>query len=404
MRLHLRGVFLLTSVSSVLSLFSSQEARSGSRQLEDSFVMLHPAQGSPTEPAEAPLSSPSAKYQALSRVWALASDETAVDHPMCRDCAEVLQREIEAQAAEAEDAVAAYRALLDDLRTETRQMEAGDAAQMPAGQDVRRLQAAIAAEEAALAADMAALHVAEADLTALAADADAMRQAEVAHDAALAAHELAAAKHTDEVASLRMRTAVASVHLDLLRRTHVFNDAFHIWHDGAFGTISGFRLGRTASVPVDWPEINAAFGQACLLLHTLAHVARFTFSGFTLLPLGSTSRVRDNMRGGTYDLFGPVGGLNLLSAQRFDKAQAGLLACLREFGAFATARDLAGGAAQPFELPYDIEGDRVGGRSVRFSLNSDDKWTAALKLMLTDLKMVLAWTSAAFLTAEGGRA
>ena len=111
--------------------------------------MLHPAQGSPTEPAEAPLSSPSAaKYQALSRVWALASDETAVDHPMCRDCAEVLQREIEAQAAEAEDAVAAYRALLDDLRTETRQMEAGDAAQMPAGQDVRRLQAAIAAEEA----------------------------------------------------------------------------------------------------------------------------------------------------------------------------------------------------------------------------------------------------------------
>ena len=28
--------------------------------------------------------------------------------------------------------------------------------------------------------------------------------------------------------------------LDLLRRTNVYNDAFHIWHDGSFGTINGF--------------------------------------------------------------------------------------------------------------------------------------------------------------------
>lgn len=61
-----------------------------------------------------------------------------------------------------------------------------------------------------------------------------------------------------------------SAHLDRLRRTNVYNDAFHIWHDGPFATISGFRLGRTSAVPVDWDEINAAWGQAVLLLHTLA--------------------------------------------------------------------------------------------------------------------------------------
>ena len=41
---------------------------------------------------------------------------------------------------------------------------------------------------------------------------------------------------------------------------------------GAFGTISGFRMGRTSAHPVDWDELNAAWGQAVLLLHTLAQV------------------------------------------------------------------------------------------------------------------------------------
>eukprot|EP00967_Tisochrysis_lutea_P042920 scaffold51711_cov22-Tisochrysis_lutea.AAC.1 len=41
-------------------------------------------------------------------------------------------------------------------------------------------------------------------------------------------------------------------------------------HDGPFGTISGFRLGRTPEAPVEWDEINAAWGQAVLLLHTMA--------------------------------------------------------------------------------------------------------------------------------------
>lgn len=52
----------------------------------------------------------------------------------------------------------------------------------------------------------------------------------------------------------------------------MFNDVFHIWHEGPFGTISGFRLGRTPTEAVEWGEINAAWGQAVLLLHTLAQV------------------------------------------------------------------------------------------------------------------------------------
>jgi hypothetical protein len=43
-------------------------------------------------------------------------------------------------------------------------------------------------------------------------------------------------------------------------------------HDGPFGTISGFRLGRTNEMPVEWDEINAAWGQAVLLLYTMSQV------------------------------------------------------------------------------------------------------------------------------------
>lgn len=41
-------------------------------------------------------------------------------------------------------------------------------------------------------------------------------------------------------------------------------------HSGQFGTINNFRLGRLPSVPVEWNEINAAWGQTVLLLHALA--------------------------------------------------------------------------------------------------------------------------------------
>ena len=57
-----------------------------------------------------------------------------------------------------------------------------------------------------------------------------------------------------------------------LQATNVYNSIFNISHDGPFGTISGFRLGRTSGCAVDWEEINAAWGQAVLLLHTMAQV------------------------------------------------------------------------------------------------------------------------------------
>lgn len=51
----------------------------------------------------------------------------------------------------------------------------------------------------------------------------------------------------------------------------VFSLPFSSRHSGQFGTINNFRLGRLPSVPVEWNEINAAWGQTVLLLHALAN-------------------------------------------------------------------------------------------------------------------------------------
>lgn len=65
--------------------------------------------------------------------------------------------------------------------------------------------------------------------------------------------------------------------------------------------------------------------------------------------------------------------------------------CLQEFAEFAAQRDSASGYRQIFELPYAIDGDKVGGRSIKLMFNKDERWTKALKYMLTDLKWCLEW-------------
>lgn len=51
----------------------------------------------------------------------------------------------------------------------------------------------------------------------------------------------------------------AAAQLELLKRTNVLTDAFPIWHDGEFGTINNFRLGRLPNVPVSSRSVTAVF-------------------------------------------------------------------------------------------------------------------------------------------------
>jgi len=110
---------------------------------------------------------------------------------------------------------------------------------------------------------------------------------------------LTAEQQAGQLASLRAAYAADFATLEKLERTNVYNDAFCIGHDGVFGTINGLRLGRVPGVPVsqmkihsdfalscvqvDWPEINAAWGQTLLLLYTIARKLDYTFEQWVFI-------------------------------------------------------------------------------------------------------------------------
>jgi beclin 1 len=95
----------------------------------------------------------------------------------------------------------------------------------------------------------------------------------------------------DQHSSLKIRKEQKSKVLRRLNSCSACNDAFHIWHRGAFATINGFRLGRLPTEQVGWTEINAALGQSAMLLCTIAEKASFTFATHRIMPMGSFSKI-----------------------------------------------------------------------------------------------------------------
>ncbi|PKI76675.1 hypothetical protein CRG98_002984 [Punica granatum] len=174
----------------------------------------------------------------------------------------------------------------------------------------------------------------------------------------------------------------------LLKRTNVLTDAFPIWHDGDFGTINNFRLGRLPKIPVEWDEINAAWGQACLLLHTMCQYFQPKYR-IKILPMGSYPRIMD-LSNNTYELFGPV---NLFWSTRYDKAMTLYLTCLKDFADFSYLKDQENSIPPEkcFKLPYKIENDKVKSYSITVSFNKQENWTKALKYTLWNLKWALYW-------------
>lgn len=80
--------------------------------------------------------------------------------------------------------------------------------------------------------------------------------------------------HSTQPVKCFLQMENSAAHLKRLQQTNVYHDVFRIWHEGPFGTIGGFRLGRTNEAPVEWDEINAAWGQTVLLLKTMAQVRK----------------------------------------------------------------------------------------------------------------------------------
>ncbi|OQS01908.1 hypothetical protein THRCLA_05661 [Thraustotheca clavata] len=168
-----------------------------------------------------------------------------------------------------------------------------------------------------------------------------------------------------------------------IRRINVASDAFYIWHKGSIGTINGFALGRLNHC--DWNEINAAWGEATLLLQHIADALGVVFIGYRLVPMGNFSKVirlqRPEME---YHLHGS--DQDAFPESFFNLGMAAWLTCMSQLEEWVYRHD------PTFRSPYKISGTEIGESSILF-LRDDEAWTRATKNALTNLKWLLAWSS-----------
>lgn len=203
-------------------------------------------------------------------------------------------------------------------------------------------------------------------------------------------HQLDTDESREEHAQIASATRYKTAVLERLSRTNVLNDMFHIAQDGAFVTINNFRMGHFPEQPVEWDEIDAAWGQACLLLDALIKKYQLPITKYVLKPKGSFSAIevggdvlqlhssRDRSATSDHSMYS-----HSEQQRRFDRAMVSFLECLE-------IASVALGASKP-SLPFEIKDCKVAGFSIRLQLNQDYRWTKALKYMLIDLKLLIGF-------------
>ncbi|XP_073007353.1 beclin-1-like protein [Typha latifolia] len=389
------------------SAFPQPEASQSAKAMEESYVVLPPAaasmyKGESTSEgvglqSPARSASPSSQLHAnnagfhssvtvLKRAFEIATSQTQVEQPLCLECMRVLSDKLDREVEDVNRDIKAYEACLQRAELESYNV-LSEADFMKEKEKIeeeeRKLQAAIGEAEK----QYSEVNV---EMKELEKKSKLFKELEERYWHEFNNFQFQLTSHQEERDAILAKIEVSQAHLELLKRTNVLNDAFFIWHDGEFGTINNFRLGRLPKIPVDWDEINAAWGQACLLLHTMAQYFRPKFPyRIKILPMGSYPRIMDS-NNNTYELFGPV---NLFWSTRYDKAMTLFLTCLKEFAEFASLRDQEHNIPldKCFKLPYKIENDKVESYTITQSFNKQENWTKALKYTLCNLKWVLYW-------------
>ena len=380
----------------------------------------------------------SQQIESANRLFEILSSHSDIDHPICSECTELLLSSLQSRLTVSTKERDAYISFLKTLNNDTlttaevskaqASLAATKAAQSKAFEELLGLEK----EKAGLDDDIADL---EAESLALDDEEQAFWRSRNAFAFTLSAFQ-------NDRDALNAAYDHDAQQLERLQRTNVYNDTFSIGHDGFFGTINGLRLGRLPPPQnVDWSEINAAWGTAALLLATVADKLGFTFRGYMIKPMASTSTIekleypspqqsttsnahsasspssqQQQPKVTSLDLFSsgdlPLG--RMLLHRRLDAGMVAFLECLRQVGEFV---EMGGGGPPPstrpsdpsspvsggsreltsqgagLNLPYTIKKDKIGDASIKLSVSDDEAWTRACKFALTCCKYLLAHAS-----------
>ncbi len=356
------------------------------------------------------------QVEVKNRLFEIISSRSDIDHPICVECTELLVEGLEKRLASSSRERDAYADFLKKLNAEVRSLDEVKKAEEEL-KATRKAEAAAFAELIKLEQEKAAVDDEIANLE------EEARQLDLEEEnfwRERNAFALKLSEFQNERDGVNLQYDHDSRQLERLQRTNVYNDTFCIGHDGHFGTINSLRLGRLTTMPVEWAEINAAWGQTLLLLATVAEKLGFTFEGYRLKPMGSTSRIEkieypqssssttttpaqaSQPKITTLELYSsgelPL-GLDKFMHRRFDNAMVAFLDCLRQLGHFVEHESSVRGTAngdgrgKGLTLPYQIKKDKIGDTSIKLGFNQDENWTRACKYTLTCCKFLLAHAS-----------
>nr|XP_033773980.1 beclin-1 isoform X2 [Geotrypetes seraphini] len=213
----------------------------------------------------------------------IMSGQTDVDHPLCEECTDTLLDQLDTQLNITENECQNYKQcleILEQMNEENKEKLQAELEEL-ANEEKRLIQELEDVEKSRK-------QVAE-DFEKVREEAERLAQEETQYQKEYSEFKRQQLELDDELKSVDNQMRYAQIQLDNLKKTNVFNATFHIWHSGQFGTINNFRLGRLPSVPVEWNEINAAWGQTVLLLHALANKMGLKFQRYRLVPYGNHS-------------------------------------------------------------------------------------------------------------------
>lgn len=340
------------------------------------------------------------------RMWEILSARSDIDNPICVECTEILTENLQKRVENATRERDAYVDFLRNTNADVPSEEELQQAQRTL--DTLKVQEKEALEELEqLEAEKAAL---DKERRALDDELQSLNEVEEAFWQERNAFTIQFNNFQATKEAVATKFDRESQQLQRLQRANVFNDTFSIGYDGVYVTINKLRLGRLSQPPVEWAEINAALGQACLLLATVADQLGYKFQGYKLHPMGSNSTI-DKLEypqgsANTNDPSHPAKpkvtplelhcagdlplGLGFLH-RRFDTAMVAFLDCVKQLGDFM--EHSPAGAAHGMKLPYKIQKDKINDISIKLGFNQEESWTKACKYMCTCLKYLLAHAS-----------
>lgn len=338
------------------------------------------------------------------RLFEILSARSDIDHPICSECTELLLDGLHKRQAGVIRERDAYVEFLEKAQ-DGMPSDEEKAKTKHDLEEIKRREKEALEELEALEAEKAKM---EDEIATLDAEAEELDEEEERFWRERNAFTAELTAFREERDSLQTQLAHDTKVLESLQRTNVYNDTFVIGHDGLFGTINGLRLGKLPDHPVEWAEINAAWGQVVLLLVVVSEKLGYKFKEYKLVPVGSTSKIvkydlkeqpagDSKPRGTILELFSSGNlslGLGGLFHGKFDEAMVAFLDCLRLVGEHVERTSSASIGAPGLKMPYLIQKDKIGDVSIRLgNFGQDEQWTKACKYTLTCCKFLLAHAS-----------